>query len=161
MLRIWEDFGRIWEGLGRTWAHFGMDFGRIGGRIWRSVDEFENNWGRVSKWDPRAAPRSVSMRGGPHPPACWTTNHIICHSPSVGGFRPFLRRVRGDRRHFCPAPCGDHVLLFFAFFRIFRVFEIILAFFIDFVFELSSSLMNLNCNSQCHAYNSFLYAVNF
>ena len=28
-----EDLGRIWEGLGRIWTNFGMDFGRIEGRI--------------------------------------------------------------------------------------------------------------------------------
>ena len=47
--RIWVDVGRIWEGLGRIWTNLGMDFGRIGWRIWRSVDEFEKSLGRVSK----------------------------------------------------------------------------------------------------------------
>ena len=28
----------------------------------------------------RVAPRSVSMRGGPLPPACWTQNHIVSHT---------------------------------------------------------------------------------
>ena len=46
---ICEDLGRIWEGLGRIWTNFGMDFGKIGGRIWMSVKEFEQSWGRVSK----------------------------------------------------------------------------------------------------------------
>ena len=44
-----ESSGRIWEGLGRIWTNFGMDFGKIERRFWRSVNEFEKSWGRVSK----------------------------------------------------------------------------------------------------------------
>ena len=38
-----------------------MDFGNIGGGIWMRVKEFEKSWGGVSKQDPRADPRSVTI----------------------------------------------------------------------------------------------------
>ena len=61
-----EDLVGFGEGLGKNLARFGLfwiSFGKILemlGMIWPC-------WGRVSKQDPRADPRSVTIRGGPPP----------------------------------------------------------------------------------------------
>ena len=68
--QFWEGLGRIWggfgEGLGRNFEGFGrfcVGFGQI-------LDAFGKMWpccGKAYKLDPRADPRSVTMRGGPPP----------------------------------------------------------------------------------------------
>ena len=68
--QFWEGLGRIWggfgEGLGRNFEGFGrfcVGFGQI-------LDAFGKMWpccGKAYKLDPRADPRSVTMRGGPRP----------------------------------------------------------------------------------------------
>ena len=66
------EFGSIWGG-------FGVDFGRVLGRfrpilewMWGKLGETLDEYDRIgsscdiiSKWDPRADSRSVTMRGGP------------------------------------------------------------------------------------------------
>ena len=74
---IWVDLGWIWEGFGdvleRFLEYFGEDFGQHG-RAPKSLDVLTNLLkiprllGVSLKRDPRAAPRSVTMRGG-LPPA--------------------------------------------------------------------------------------------
>ena len=67
------DFGSLCEGFGRVcgkilggfWA-----FGTHSGKILEMLGMISPCWGRFSKMDPRADPRSVTMRGGPHPSAC-------------------------------------------------------------------------------------------
>ena len=68
--QFWEGLGRIWggfgEGLGGNFEGFGrfcVGFGQI-------LDAFGKMWpccGKAYKLDPRADPRSVTMRGGPPP----------------------------------------------------------------------------------------------
>ena len=67
--------GRVWEGLGRIWGGFGEGLGRNLGGFGRFfpacgqiLETFGKIWpccGEASKLDPRADPRSVTMRGGP------------------------------------------------------------------------------------------------
>ena len=68
--QFWQGLGRIWggfgEGLGGNFEGFGrfcVGFGQI-------LDAFAKMWpccGKAYKLDPRADPRSVTMRGGPPP----------------------------------------------------------------------------------------------
>ena len=51
--------------LGGFWA-----FGTHSGKILEMLGMISPCWGRFSKMDPRVDPRSVTMRGGPHPSAC-------------------------------------------------------------------------------------------
>ena len=66
----WEP---TWEGLGATLGHFSMSKTNIleDNFFLANIAFFSRffgvSWGRVSKWDPRADPRSVTMRGGPPP----------------------------------------------------------------------------------------------
>ena len=67
----------FWVALGRLWN----GFGKVGGRIWKDLKAFwiDNGqilemlgiiWpccGQASKLDPRADPRSVTIRGGSVP----------------------------------------------------------------------------------------------
>ena len=50
---FWIDFGAILGGfrevLGRILTNFWRDFGRIGGRTWKSIKEFEKSCDTVSK----------------------------------------------------------------------------------------------------------------
>ena len=49
---FWIDFGAILGGfgevLGRILTNFWMDFGRLGGRTWKSIEEFEKSCDTVS-----------------------------------------------------------------------------------------------------------------
>ena len=70
--------GRVWEGLGRIWGGFGEGLGRnlegferFGAGCGQILRAFGKMWpccGKAYKLDPRADPRSVTMRGGPSPP---------------------------------------------------------------------------------------------
>ena len=75
--RFWDRLGRIWagfgEGLGRNLEGFGCFLAGLGhfletfGKIWPC-------WGKASKLDPRADPRSVTMRGGSTP--AWLNRRV-------------------------------------------------------------------------------------
>ena len=63
---------RFWEGLGRIWVGFGGSFGQHFGRFWcfcvgcgQLLDAFGKMWpccGEAYKLDPRADPRSVTIK---------------------------------------------------------------------------------------------------
>ena len=78
---FWLDFGGFWEGFGRIFGGLGMfldGFWKVVGKILDMLGIIWPCWGIFSKLDPRADPRSVTMRGGP-PPA-WlnrTSNGLI------------------------------------------------------------------------------------
>ena len=65
--RFWEGFG---EGLWRDFERF-LIFWTHSGQILEMLGMISPCWGRFSTMDPRADPRSVTMRGGPLPSACW------------------------------------------------------------------------------------------
>ena len=97
--QFWEGLGRIWggfgEGLGRNFEGFGrfcVGFGQI-------LDAFGKMWpccGKAYKLDPRADPRSVTMRGGLRPP-CVKRDLPSAHPLSLHG-RGFAPLERGTRR---------------------------------------------------------------
>ena len=61
--RFWEGLGRVCgENLGGFWI-----FWTHSGKILEMLGMISPCWGRFSKMDPRADPRSVTMRGGPPP----------------------------------------------------------------------------------------------
>ena len=64
------DFGSLCEGFGRVWGKiFGgfLAFGTHSRKILEMLGMISPCWGRFSKMDPRADPRSVTMRGGSLP----------------------------------------------------------------------------------------------
>ena len=67
---FWLDFGGFWEGFGRIFGGLGgfLDgFWKVVGKILEMLGIIWPCWDIFSILDPRADPRSVTMRGGPPP----------------------------------------------------------------------------------------------
>ena len=123
--RVWEGF---WEGLGTILTDFSA-FLQVWGRFGTSLKIF-NLAGKFSKdflcEDPRVVSRSPAerpnARGSSTPRVLDYFLLGLSQASFVGGAKPFLRRLRGDRRHFLFPSLLGHFSHFFAFFRNFFAF---------------------------------------